>query len=146
MPRCLWLGILVRTGTARPLEAPLTTKTVAQKGHLKAGTRLTIVNPVQPVVDSLGLPPVDLVDISTAQTVFLFVKDRADLDQHMPAVTSQLRPGATLWVFFRKGSKAAGLDMSRNDVWASADARGLRPLGLLSVDESWSAFRFRAPG
>jgi hypothetical protein len=123
----------------------LATKTVAEKGHLKPGTRLTIVNPVQSVVDSLGLPPVDLVDLSNAQTAFLFVKDRTDLDRHMPSVASQLGPGARLWVFFRKGSKAAGLDMNRNDIWASADALDLRPVGLLSVDESWSAFRFRAP-
>jgi hypothetical protein len=46
-------------------------------------------------------------------------------------------------VFFRKGSKASGLDMSRNDVWAVAEQWTLRPVGLLSVDDTWSAFRFR---
>jgi hypothetical protein len=36
--------------------------------------------------------------------------------------------------------------MSRNDVWAVAERLGLRPLGLVSVDAAWSAFRLkRAP-
>jgi hypothetical protein len=33
--------------------------------------------------------------------------------------------------------------MSRNTVWAAAEKLGLRPLGLLSVDDTWSAFRLR---
>jgi hypothetical protein len=45
--------------------------------------------------------------------------------------------------FFRKGSKAAGLDMNRDDVWAVAEKKGLSPLGLVSVDDTWAAFRLR---
>jgi hypothetical protein len=35
------------------------------------------------------------------------------------------------------------LSMNRDDVWAIADRLGMRPLGLVSVDETWSAFRLR---
>jgi hypothetical protein len=124
----------------------MATKTVAEKGHVKAGTTLAIVNPVQRVVDSLGLPAVEVTDLPNARLVFLFVRDRTELESGMRSLIPRLCPGATLWVFFRKGSRASGLDMNRDDVWTIADAGGLRPLGLISVDDTWSAFRLRAPG
>ena len=33
--------------------------------------------------------------------------------------------------------------MSRDDVWAIAEQLDLRPLGVLSIDKTWSAFRLR---
>jgi hypothetical protein len=33
--------------------------------------------------------------------------------------------------------------MKRDDVWEVAERLRLRPVSLLSVDEIWSAFRFR---
>ena len=40
-------------------------------------------------------------------------------------------------------AKSAGLDMSRDTIWAIAERLDLRPLGLVGVDETWSAFRLR---
>jgi hypothetical protein len=105
-----------------------------------------VLNSVAAVVKSLGLPKdVRFVDPKHAQLVFLFVKSKAELESRMPAAVSKLAPTAALWVFFRKGAKTAGLDMSRNDVWAVAERLDLRPLGIVSVDDTWSAFRLR-PG
>jgi hypothetical protein len=33
--------------------------------------------------------------------------------------------------------------MNRDTVWAVAEKLDLRPLGIVSVDDSWSAFRLR---
>jgi hypothetical protein len=119
-------------------------KSVAQKAHAKPGSRIALLNPVPGVVESLGLPDdVEFVSPADAQLVFLFVSTRTELEERMPEAVAGLGESAALWVFFRKGSKASGLDMSRNDVWAAAAGHGLRPLGLVSVDETWSAFRLR---
>lgn len=120
------------------------TKSVAEKARVKPGTTIAVLNSVAAVVKSLGLPKdVRFVDPTNAQLVFVFVKSRADLESRMPPAVSKLAPTSAIWVFFRKGSKTAGLDMSRNDVWATAERLGLSPLGLLSVDDTWSAFRLR---
>ena len=122
----------------------MTAKTVAQKARVKPGTTIAVLNPVPGVVESLGLPEdVRFVKPKDAQLVFLFVSSRAELDSRMPAAVEALGPGAAIWVFFRKGSKAAGLDMNRDDVWAVAERLGLGPLGLVSVDDTWAAFRLR---
>ena len=119
-------------------------KTVAEKARVKPGTTIALINEAPGVVASLGLPDdVAFVEPADAQLVFLFVRNRAELDELMRPAVAALAPGAAIWVFYRKGSKAAGLDMNRDDVWAIAESLGMRPLGLLGVDETWSAFRLR---
>jgi len=122
----------------------MTEKSVAEKAHVKPGTTYAVLNPVPGVVESLGLPAdATAVAADTAQLVFLFVNTRAELEAQMPPAVAALAPGAAIWVFFRKGAKSAGLDMSRNDVWAVAERLDMRPLGLVGVDATWSAFRLR---
>lgn len=121
-------------------------RSVAEKARVRPNTRVAVVNPVPAVVESLGLPEPEFVDPPNAAIVMLFVKTRAELDAELPRAVDALAPGAAIWVFFRKGSKAAGLDMSRDDVWAVAEGLGLRPLGLLGVDDVWSVFRLKPAG
>jgi len=121
-------------------------KTVAQKGRVKPEATIAVVNRVPKVVEGLGLPKgVAFVTPAKADLVFLFARSRADLDKWMPKTAAALRPESAIWVFFRKGSKQSGLDMNRDTVWAAAEKLGMRPLGIVGVDETWSAFRLR-PG
>ena len=119
-------------------------KTVAQKAHVKPGTTIAVINRVPGIVESLGLPKdVVFVKPAAARLVFLFVRTRTELEAKMPPAVAALSDGSAIWVFFRKGSRSAGLDMNRDTVWAVAEKLGLRPLGLVGVDETWSAFRLR---
>jgi hypothetical protein len=61
----------------------------------------------------------------------------------MPPAAAGLAAEAALWVFYRKGSRGAGLDMNRDSIWAIAEKLDMRPLGLVGVDDTWSAFRLR---
>jgi hypothetical protein len=119
-------------------------KTVAQKARVKPGATIAVINRVPGIVESLGLPgDVAFVKPAAAQLVFLFVRTRAELEARMPRAVAALNPGAALWVFFRKGAKDAGLDMNRNTIWAAAEKLDMRPLGLVGVNDLWSAFRLR---
>lgn len=124
----------------------MTEKTVAEKARVKPGVAVATINPAEGVVESLGLPAdASFVEPDAADIILLFVNARAELEQHLPAAVAALTPGAAVWVFFRRGAKAAGLDMSRDTVWELAEPLGLRPLGIVGVDDTWSAFRLR-PG
>jgi hypothetical protein len=119
-------------------------KTVAQKARVKPGTTIAVINRVPGIVESLGLPEgVAFVKPAQADLVFLFVRTRAELEARMPRAVAGLGPASAIWVFFRKGSGSAGLDMNRDTVWAVADRLKMRPLGLVSVNDTWSAFRLR---
>jgi hypothetical protein len=122
-------------------------KTVAEKARVKAGARIAVINRVPGVVESLGLPRgVTFVGPAKADLVFLFVRRRAELEARMPSAVAALGLASALWVFFRKGSGSAGLDMNRDTVWAAADKLHLRPVGLVSVDDTWSVFRLKRAG
>jgi hypothetical protein len=122
----------------------MTDKTVAQKARVKPGAAIAVLNRVPNVVESLGLPEdVTFVEPKDAQLVFLFVNTRAELEAQMPPAVALLAPSAAIWVFYRKGSKSAGFDMNRDDIWTIAEKLALRPLGLVGVDDTWSAFRLR---
>ena len=126
------------------LEVFMTEKTVAEKARVKPATTIAVLNPVPGVVESLGLPAdVSFVEPAEAQLVFLFVNTCAELEAQMPPAVAALAPKAAIWVFYRKGSKSAGLDMSRDSIWALAEKLELRPLGLVGIDDTWSAFRLR---
>jgi len=119
-------------------------KTVAQKARVKPGTTIAVLNAVPGIVESLGLAPdTPFVEPAEAQLTFLFVETRSELESLLPSAVAALAPTSSVWVFFRKGSRPAGLEMSRDDVWAVAERLSLRPLGLVSVDATWSAFRLR---
>jgi hypothetical protein len=122
----------------------MTERTVAEKARIKPGATVAVINREPGIVESLGLPAdASFVEPERAELVFLFVHTSAELDTDMPPLVEQLAPGAALWVFFRKGSKAAGLDVNRDDIWARAEKLEMRPLGLVGVDDTWSAFRLR---
>ncbi len=134
-------------GLTQTLEVAMADKTVAEKARIKPGTTFAVINGAPGVVESLGLPEGSaLVDAAEADLVFLFVNTRAELEALMPPAVAGLAETAAIWVFYRKGSKAAGLDMSRDSVWAIAEGLAMRPLGLVSIDDTWSAFRLRPAG
>lgn len=121
-------------------------KTVAEKARVKPGVAVATINGVQPVVAALGLPAdAAFVTPDAADIVLLFVNSKAELEAELPKAAAALKPGAAVWVFFKKGAKAAGYDMNRDSVWYTAEPLGLRPLGIVGVDDTWSAFRLR-PG
>jgi hypothetical protein len=127
----------------RGIGGRVSERTAAQKARVRPGTLIALVHPVASVVAALGLPEPTFVDVPGAQLVLLFINSRAELDVGLPAVAAALRPGAAVWAVFRKGSRAAGLDVNRDDVWAVAERLGFRPLGLLRVDDVWTAFRLK---
>ncbi|MDT8434159.1 MAG: hypothetical protein RQ731_05330 [Anaerosomatales bacterium] len=118
-------------------------RTFSEKARIKPGTRIALINSIPDVIESLHMPDVTFIEPADAESVFLFVRQRAELEDSLPAAAATLVPGVTLWVFFRKGSSSAGLDMNRDTIWASAETMGMRPVGLLSVDDAWSAFRLK---
>lgn len=125
----------------------MTGRTVADKARVKPGAAIAVVDGVPAIVDALGLPAdVTFVPPARAQLVFLFVQSRSQLESRMHATVATLSAGAVLWVFFRKGGKAAGREVGRDEIWGIAEQLGMRPIGLISVDDTWSTFRLRPAG
>lgn len=122
-------------------------KTAAEKMHIKPGVRVASLHAPEDVLTLLGMTDVEPVNSpQEADIVLLFVNNQAEVEERLTPLAGQLSPATATWIIYPKGSKAAGLDISRDTIWPVAEALGMRPVSMVSVNERWSAFRVKTAG
>ena len=76
--------------------------------------------------------------------MILFVKSVSEVDYFAPLVLHNLIADGVLWFCYpKKSSKKYHSDLDRDNGWKSLIDAGLQGIRLVSVDDDWSAFRFR---
>jgi hypothetical protein len=79
--------------------------------------------------------------------VHVFAEKAAALDKFGPAAVESVTPEGYLWISYpKKSSKHYKSDISRDSDWAVLGERGFEPVTQVSIDEDWSALRFRPVG
>ena len=78
--------------------------------------------------------------------VHWFVMSRAQMEKEMSKVMKLLKPEVTVWVYYPKGSSKLQTDLTRDKGWDCLLAEGdkLTWISLISFDDTWSVFGFRA--
>lgn len=118
---------------------------IARKLLIKPGNRVALIDPPTGYAERLQPLPdgAELVDLQPELDVLqVFVQDRAALDRAAPSLGS-VRSGGILWVCYPKGGRKAGTDLNRDLLWEALGQVGLTGVTLVSVDDTWSAMRFR---
>lgn len=117
------------------------TVTVADKLQIKAGQRVRILGAPSDVDLGVTAAP----DGMDADAFVLFVTSAGELatDDADTIVAAATRDALT-WVAYPKAGQL-GTDLNRDSLAAALSARGVRPVRLVSIDDVWSALRFR-PG
>jgi hypothetical protein len=119
---------------------------LVRKLKLAAATRPAVVGGPAGLSDSLaaslGRPVGDALD-GRHDWILLFALDRAALEAGLPAVATALDDPGLLWLAYPKGSSKAQSDLTRDAGWESVAAADLMWLGLISIDQTWSAFSLR---
>lgn len=125
----------------------MTISALARKLQVKPGFKVALVNPPSGYADRLApLPEGATVakrlgrDLDMVQ---VFVKDAAELNRVVERSVAAVKPGGLLWICYLKGGKRAGTDLNRDILWAAMELRNLVGVTLVSVDDAWSAMRFR---
>ncbi len=72
-----------------------------------------------------------------------FVRTTSDVDRRAPIVVKSARPGGIIWLCWPKQSAHVATDLSRDILFEQAQRHGLRAVSNVSIDETWSALRFR---
>jgi hypothetical protein len=132
-------------GMTRMADSSLT-----KKLGLKPGWRALILNapdgyralldPLPEGVDLTATPD------GTFDFVQLFAKNKADLAAYAPAAMAAVKPGGMLWISFPKKTSKIQTDISRDTGWDVIQQAGWQGVFLISVDDVWSAMRFRPVG
>ncbi|MFL5830490.1 MAG: hypothetical protein ACJ76X_11285 [Solirubrobacteraceae bacterium] len=117
---------------------------VATKLQIKPGaTVATVGQPPEVDLEVPGANPV-IADPSGADAVVVFAANRAELDQRRGPLRQAARRDALAWLAYPKAGQL-GTDLNRESVAAALAGDAIRPVRQISIDDVWSALRFR-PG
>lgn len=123
--------------------------TIAQKLKIKNGDILYTLNAPKDFNKSLqGLPAGVKITSSgnPYNQVHWFVMNKAQMEKEMSKVMKLLKPEVTVWVYYPKGTSKIQTDLTRDKGWDCLLAEGdkLTWISLISFDDTWSVFGFRA--
>jgi hypothetical protein len=129
-------------------EVGMSQSDLSKKLAMRPGAQvLRLVNAPAGFVQLLGELP-EGVTLSTeaqgkADGVLLFMHNSAELHALSSAALAGVRRDGLIWLVFPKKSAKTTSDLSRDVVWELMKGSGLRPVTNISIDEVWSALRFR---
>lgn len=126
---------------------------LAKKLNVSASSHALVMNApdvVRPLIDHLENELGASVDHDVQQDqaydyVHVYVETAAQASSYLPDALDALAEGGLLWVSYpKKSSKRYASDVSRDsDAWAPLYARDFEAVRQVSVDDDWSALRFR---
>ena len=78
--------------------------------------------------------------------VHWFVMNRAQLEKEMSKIMKLVKPEVIVWVYYPKGTSKLQTDLTRDKGWDCLLTEGdkLTWINLISFDDTWSVFGFRA--
>ncbi len=118
----------------RAAAGAITSMTLASKLQLKEQT-ICVVNAPS------GLQ-LDVKQASDSPAVLVFAANAAELSDHGLAAIEAAQADALAWIAYPKAGKL-GTDLNRDKLWETLQDKGIRPVRQISIDETWSAMRFR---
>jgi hypothetical protein len=109
---------------------------IASKLQLEEGETVWLVNAPDDL--DLGLATAS----SGADAVLVFVRNRAELEQHASTALDHAADDRLTWIAYPKSGQLEA-DLNRDILWKLLDGRGVRPVRQVALDDTWSALRFR---
>lgn len=75
--------------------------------------------------------------------VHAFVSNNDELKKLGPKVVESVIFDGLLWISYPKRSSKVKTDITRDTAWEIMKEFGVRPVTQISIDDTWSAMRFR---
>jgi hypothetical protein len=121
-----------------------------KKLGIKPKQRVLIMNAPEGYTEQLStLLPADVELITSPASagnfdvVLQFVRNKAEVEKDTPISIKLVKPGGLLWISYPKQSSKVHTDINRDILWKIFPDREWRPVTQISIDEVWSALRFR---
>ena len=122
---------------------------LVKKLGIKPKCQVLILNAPEGYRELLGTLPTDVelvmatTPAGTFDVVHLFVRDKAQVEGYTPAALEAVKPGGLFWISYPKQSSKVTTDLNRDVLWKVFPNSEWRPVTQISIDEVWSALRFR---
>ena len=111
---------------------------LAKKLNLKPGMTLELL--ARPA--GVDLDDVEVSARGKADGILLFVKTASELDTKAEPVIEVAKRDGLAWIAYPKGGQLE-TDLNRDILWKKLDKKGIQGVRQISIDEVWSALRFR---
>lgn len=86
----------------------------------------------------------DIKSINDIEFVLTFVKTQTELDKVAPLIGKKLKGDGIVWFAYPKGaSKKYKSEINRDKGWGILGKSNLEAVRQVTIDENWSALRFR---
>jgi hypothetical protein len=118
-------------------------KPPAEKLELKPGMSAAILFAPEDVDLGVADDVTTGVDPDEADFILLFASDQLHAEERIRAVAPSIRATTVTWIAYPKGSKAKGLDISRDTIGRFVPSVGLVVNANFAIDDIWSAVRVR---
>lgn len=112
---------------------------LAKKLNIKREMRVRVIGGP----DDVDLPGLSLTDAADADAIIVFVRNQAEAHTHAGPVVEAARGGRIAWMAYPKG-RQLGTDLNRDILWKLMQDKGVEANRQVSIDQTWSALRFRA--
>ena len=127
---------------------PTTPSELSKKLQLRPGYTVAVVN-APPGAETKLKPLPDGATLVTPSArrdaVIAFAQDQPELRKVVPQAIRAVKEDGLLWICYPKGSAKMKTDLNRDLLRESVKkSHGLEGVSLVSVDDTWSAMRFRA--
>lgn len=80
---------------------------------------------------------------NNADFAIVFVRSAADIRKLAPRAAACILDDGLLWLCYPKKSSGVVTDISRDSGWEPLSKLGYRGVRAVSIDDTWSALRFR---
>ena len=115
---------------------------ISAKLQLKPGQRLATVAETDAAPAITGPAVAAAESPASAEAVIAFVLTRAALDTVAVPAIDAARRDKLAWIAYPKG-RQLGTDLNRDSLAAALAGQGVQPVRQISIDDTWSALRFR---
>lgn len=75
--------------------------------------------------------------------VMIFIRSKEEVFNYAPVVMQSLKEDAKLWFCYPKKTSGIKTDINRDEGWELVWQKGFGAVASVSVDNTWSALRFR---
>lgn len=78
-----------------------------------------------------------------SDNTLVFINDSKSLNQFLKTGLSKIEFDSILWLAFPKGTSKIKTDVNRDSIRNTCEEYGIATVTAVSIDETWSALRFR---
>jgi hypothetical protein len=114
------------------------TSALAKKLNLKEGMRVHVIDKPEGV----DLQDIDVTEAAKADAIIAFTPTLADLDASAAPVVEAAKADRIAWFAYPKAGQL-GTDLNRDILAGRAKQLGIQAVRQVSIDDVWSALRFR---